>query len=98
MMHAYRLLLRLYPASFRHEYGHDLCVMFAERWRQARRWAVIGLWFDVTLEVLSNAALVHWDFLQQDVRYAARTLTHSPGFTATAILMITLGIGATTGA
>jgi putative ABC transport system permease protein len=98
MMRAYRLLLRLYPASFRHEYGHDMCLMFAERRRQARGWAVIGLWFDVTFEVLANAALVHWDFLQQDVRYAARTLARSPGFTFTAILMISVGIGATTGA
>ena len=36
------------------------------------------------------------DILNQDVRYALRSLARTPGFTATAIVVAGLGIGATT--
>lgn len=98
-MRFYRLLLRLYPASFRSEYGEEMCAVFEERRRSAR--GPVGrllVWLDTLLELQVSAAQVHADILRQDARYTARTLARSPGFALTAIIVMALGIGATTAA
>jgi len=33
-MRLYRGFLWLYPAEFRDEYGRELCLVFADRWRE----------------------------------------------------------------
>jgi len=45
-----------------------------------------------------DLALVQWDMLRQDVRYGLRVLRRAPGFAMTSILIVALGIGATTAA
>ncbi|HEX7252373.1 MAG TPA: ABC transporter permease [Thermoanaerobaculia bacterium] len=98
-MRIYRALLRLYPSSFRGEYGEEMCAIFAERLRGKRGFfATIRLEIDALADILPTAFRSHMDLLRQDLRYTARTLTGAWGFTATAILVVALGIGATTAA
>src|SRR4051812_39240083 len=97
-MHLYRLLLHLYPASFRQEYGEEMCRILLHRRRDAAGpMALLALWA-ACWEVLPSAASVHWNLLLQDLRYMGRTLRRTPGFALTAIPVIALGIGATTAA
>jgi putative ABC transport system permease protein len=96
-MRLYRLLLHLYPASFRQEYGEEMCRILENRRRDAGGLAFLSL-LAACWEILPSAFLVHGNLLRQDLRYMVRTLRRAPGFALTAIPVIALGIGATTAA
>jgi hypothetical protein len=95
----YRILLYLYPASFRTEYGRALTATFMSRARELSgplrtvRGATIAI-----VDVVPNALASHWEILRQDLRYAGRSLRSTPGFALTATLVIGLGVGANTAA
>jgi putative ABC transport system permease protein len=98
-MFLYRVLLRLYPSSFRAEYGTEMVSVFASELRNAPGiGAKAVLWGRAIADAVSNALRAHNDILRQDLRYIARTLVRMPGFALTVILVAALGIGATTAA
>jgi putative ABC transport system permease protein len=96
-MRLYRALLRLFPASFRNEYGGEMCSDFGWKMRDASSApARLLLWFETVCDLVFSAAGAHYDILRQDLRYGVRDLSASPGFTITCILVASLGVGATT--
>src|ERR687895_771969 len=95
----YRWLLRLYPASFRNEYGREMAAAFARERRDTRTaLGMAALWLRAIADTCANAAGIHWDILTQDLRYTLRTLRRTPAFALTAVTVVALGIGATTAA
>jgi len=97
-MRAYDLLLHLYPRSFRDEYGDEMRAVFTRSLREAGAAGRAALWLATIVDVIGNGALVHLDILRQDLAYTRRSLRRTPGFALTAVLIVALGIGATTAA
>ena len=98
MITLYRILLRLYPAAFRFEYGEEMCTLFAERSVGVGGVGRLGLILGAIADVVPNALAVHWDMLKSDLRYTVRSLRHSRGFAFAAIAVIAIGVGANTAA
>ena len=95
---AYRYVLAVYPAEFRHEYAAEMTQFFNDDCRlAARRGGLPGLLLQgarTLADVILTAPGVHMSILAQDLRFGFRMLRHNPGFSLTAILALTLGIGA----
>lgn len=88
----FRAMLLCYPAAFREEYGAEMERLFQERLHSEPRFR---LWLETVTDILITSPKEHLLMLFADVAYGCRVLMAIPGFTAIALLVITLGIGAT---
>ncbi len=89
----YRGCLALYPAEFRDEYGRELCLAFADRWRDEHS---LRVWLEGVGGILHEAPKEHLHVILKDLRYALRILRKDTTMTLAAMAILALGIGATT--
>jgi predicted permease len=95
-MRAYRLLLRLFPAPLRDEYGAELAATFARELATARGPARVRVWLAGIADVAVSAVRAHADLTWQDLRDTARTCRRNRGFAAAVVAVSALGVGAAT--
>ena len=92
----FRILLRLFPAEFRGDFGEDMQTDFADEYRDARgagRTAA-GVWGRALPGLIVTAVRQHASAFGRDARFALRLMARTPVYTSAAVLMIALGTGA----
>jgi putative ABC transport system permease protein len=93
----YRWVLISYPPDFRDEYASEMCLSFADDCRsQPSALGVIGVWARALSDAALHAPQERIRSWWQDVRYGLRMLRKDSLTTLTAIVVLGLGLGATT--
>ena len=90
-------VLRLYPASYRDEYGKEMTLVLVDRLRGEHNPAARAVVLvNATVSVLTDAPRQHALVLAQDLRLALRLIRRERGFAAVAIGTVAIGIALST--
>jgi putative ABC transport system permease protein len=89
----YRRLLHLYPREFREEFSGEMTRLYRDRGRDEPWWR---LWCSLVVDLVRTAPSEHLSMLAHDLRHAWRGLRRTPIITATVVLTLGLGVGAST--
>lgn len=93
----YRRLLHVYPAEYRETYGRELCLVVADRWRDASSLAGrVVVWLHAVAGVFADAPREHAHALAQDVRGALRYMRKDATTALASVAVLALGIGSAT--
>lgn len=94
-------LLYLLPREFREHFGREMKAVFADQHLDAAadgRLACARFWLETFTGLLITAFREHLDILTADVTYSLRVLRKDPAFLSFSVLILGLGIGASTAA
>jgi predicted permease len=89
----YRLTLLLLPNWFRDEFADEMTATFVDQRRRVSGAAVIGLWLETIVAIVTLSARLRADQFGTDLRHSIRSMLGHRIFTVTAITTLALAFG-----